>query len=199
MCILQVFGVNQSEKPAQNIHRCLQFKVMDLLRSTTGLSRTYKIEDALPKLGDDDLVMITPLSGVLKFSKTGSRILVSGTLETNLELPCTRCLNALTVPISLEIEEIFAPTIDIVSGLKVDLDQELDIDEATLIDEQHVIDLNEVIRQSLYLAQPTQVTCVSLQQPACAEYVTFSNDQESDDDLIDDRWAELLAKRDQFS
>jgi uncharacterized protein len=185
----------------------LKFKVSHLLKASAGMTRHYLVEDVVPPALSDDLILQAPISGELKFVKTGHNILVTGLLNTVLELPCTRCLEPLDVPIEIELEELFRPTFDIISNLRLAQEDPDDIDEATLIDEQNNIDLTEVIRQSLYLCQPSQITCPMVKQKPCANLtledaensLTLYTKDSPPSDKIDNRWADLLTLKDKLS
>lgn len=177
----------------------LQFNVAQFLKHPGTDARHYIIEQATLADFSNEFMMSKPLNGQVKFVKTGKNILVTGTFETELTLPCTRCLTDTRVAISFEIEETFTPTVDIMTGAK--LIPSSDADEATLITEQHILDLTEVIRQEIYLSAPTQVLC----QPDCLGLCPHCGANRNlepchcEVDQIDIRWAGLLALKDDFS
>ncbi|OQY46532.1 MAG: hypothetical protein B6242_07575 [Anaerolineaceae bacterium 4572_78] len=176
-------------KKEPEILHSLQFNVAQLLKDNSGSNRTYLLENIDLSNLDDALILLSPLSGTIKLVKTGHDILVMGNMKTVIELPCTRCLEPVNIPLILEIEEIFTSSVDIVSDTTLAL--AMDIDEATLIDEQHMLDLTEIVRQNLYLCQPTQVFCE-------ADSQIGYRPQFRTEDEIDSRWAKLLALRDDF-
>jgi uncharacterized protein len=174
----------------------LQFNVAQLLKQQGPGSRNYTVTDVIiPDLGDE-IELTKPLNGQVKFHKTGPEVVVLGEFETSLIVPCTRCLAEVEVPVTFEIEETFVPTIDVTTGLQLPRDQE--IDEATLINEQHILDLTEVVRQSLYLNQPSQVLC----QPDClglCPHCGANRNEEScdcEEEQIDARWSDLQTLKD---
>ncbi|NIP26354.1 MAG: DUF177 domain-containing protein [Phycisphaerae bacterium] len=177
----------------------LQFNVAQFLKQPGPDARHYIIEQATLAALSNEFTMPKPLNGQVKFVKTGKNILVTGTFETELILPCTRCLTDTRVSISFEIEETFIPTVDIVTGTKLTPSPEAD--EATFITEQHILDLTEVIRQEIYISTPTQVLC----QPDCLGLCPHCGANRNlepcycEADQIDIRWADLLALKDDFS
>ena len=177
----------------------LQFNVAQFLKQPGTDARHYVIEQATLAALSNEFTISKLLNGQVKFVKTGKNILVTGTFETELTLPCTRCLTDTRISISFEIEETFTPTVDIITGAKLTPSPEAD--EATLITEQHILDLTEVIRQEIYLSTPTQVLC----QPDClglCPHCGANRNLEPCDcevDQIDIRWADLLALKDDFS
>jgi uncharacterized protein len=103
------------------------------------------------------LLVQSLLTGAVSLIRTADGILVTASLETTVQLECCRCLEPFSIPIRLEIEEEFHPTIDIRTGAVLPVaDSE---EDATTIDEQHVLDLTEVVRQALFLALPMNPLC----------------------------------------
>jgi uncharacterized protein len=194
-----VFSVsNKASKAALN-KQVLQFNVAQQLKQQGGAPRAFVIEDAVLPFTDADLILLAPLSGLIKLTKTDTGILVTGTLSTVLELPCTRCLTPTSVAISMEIEETFTPTVDIITGRK--LAQSPDADTTTLISEQHILDLTEVVRQSLYLAQPAQILCKEDCLGLCPQCGKNRNQVQCNctEENIDSRWADLLALKNKIT
>jgi uncharacterized protein len=177
----------------------LQFNVAQLLKQQGPGTRSYTITDAVIPGLDDELILGRPINGQVKFHKTGHEIVVMGTFETGLIVPCTRCLTEVEVPITFEIEETFTPTIDIATGLQ--LPRHVDVDEATLIDEQHILDLTEVIRQSLYLNQPSHILCNAECLGLCPHCGINRNEEACDceEEQVDVRWSGLQTLKDRFN
>ena len=139
------------------------------------------------------------IQGEVRLTRTDRSILVQGTLNTEIELTCSRCLSPFSCPLTLNIEDEYFPTADIFSGRPLPLPDEPD---CFTIDEQHILDLTEAVRQYALLATPMKPLChedcaglcptcgYNLNQGACN-----CPSQE-----IDPRWAKLsrmaLAKND---
>jgi uncharacterized protein len=87
---------------------------------------------------------------------TGDGILAQGDLSAELTLPCSRCLEPVAVPIDVELEEVFTPTIDVITGQAIKLEED---DRALWIDEHHILDLSEVLRQDVLVAVPMHPVC----------------------------------------
>ena len=94
----------------------LQFNVAQLLKEATGASRRYKIET--PPLGPlgQDISLVSPLMGEVKFLRAGPNILVTGALKANVEIACGRCLTIFTAAAEIELEEEFYPSIDVITA-----------------------------------------------------------------------------------
>ena len=101
-------------------------------------------------------------------------------------------------PIAVEIEEEALPTIDINTGMPVQLGPE---DDAILLDDHHELDLQEVVREAISLAEPIAPLC----RPDCRGLcLTCGADLNADpahthdDNEIDPRLAGLAAMLDRL-
>lgn len=182
----------RQKKPRRVTHG-LQFNVAQLLKSATGATRTYDIDhQAVPEL-DDEIKLVSPITGHIRLMRTGPDILVTGELEAIIQKRCGRCLTDFTVPVSIEIEEEFYPTIDILTGSVLTADPEAD--EANRIDDHHILDLWEVVRQEFLLVSDDILYC----RPDCKGLCPHcGRDRNVDpcnceDEVIDPRWADLIA------
>lgn len=154
----------------------LRFNVAQLLRDTAGSSRDLLVAtelDALvPDLSDNSNPASAAgaiLSGPVRLINTDTGVLAQGRLLANAILPCARCLEPVTVTLSVELEEVFTPTIDILTGKSIMPDEE---DRSLWIDQNHVLDLTDVLRQNVLLALPVHVLCRSSCRglcPACGK------------------------------
>jgi uncharacterized protein len=104
------------------------------------------------------------LTGSVRLMHTQGGVLVQGRLHAQAALGCSRCLEPVAVPLDVELEEIFTPTIDILTGRPVQREEE---DRALWIDDRHLLDLSEVLRQDILLALPMHVLCSEECQGLC--------------------------------
>ena len=96
------------------------------------------------------------VQGEVRLIRTDRGILAKGTLHTEAEVACSRCLSLFSCPLTLNIEEEYFPTKDVVSGASLPLPEE---PGCFTIDEYHVLDLTEAIRQYALLAIPMKPLC----------------------------------------
>jgi uncharacterized protein len=176
-----------------NVAHELQFNVSQLLKEVTGANRDYEIcVEQIKRF--DDIQLVEPLTGYVRFLRTGPDVLVEGTLQTTIQRECGRCLMPFKAVITIELEELFYPTVDLVSGKLLSVPE--DVDEATRIDERHTLDLYEVVRQAIGLESEShrycRVDCKGL-CPHCGQDRN-TNPCTCEDESIDVRWAGLLAK-----
>jgi uncharacterized protein len=153
----------------------MRFNVAQLLKAAPGTSREYELDEDISAI-DKDIDVSAPLVGRVKFLRLGEGILVTGRVRTRVRVPCRRCLADVEVPVELQLEEQFNPSIDIVSGRPIPLEDGQE--EATRTDERHMLDLTEVVRQNLVLALPMSALCKEECRglcPACGQNLNDGN------------------------
>jgi uncharacterized protein len=131
----------------------MEVNVAQLLKEGIGSVRDYEVDGVIDVTGDGSK---SPVHGKLTLTRTDRSILVKGVIESEVELTCSRCLSPFRCPLSLNFEEEFFPTTDIISGAA--LPPSGDLDHFT-IDERHILDLTEALRQGLLVAIPMKPLC----------------------------------------
>jgi uncharacterized protein len=129
----------------------LSFNVAQLEKGLIGATRDYLIDD--PLTVDSREIKV---KGDVKLTLTNRSVLVQAKLKTALPQECCRCLGEYECPLDVKFEEEFFPTLDVFSGLPLDVD---DPDESFTVDEHHILDLTEAVRQYVILAQPMKPLC----------------------------------------
>jgi uncharacterized protein len=129
----------------------MPINVSQLLKSSIGSIRNYEVSEVVDMAGGDNLVQ-----GELRLMRTDRGILAKGTLHTEVEVTCSRCLSSLSCPLTLDIEEEFFPTVDVVTGAWLPVPDE---PGCFTIDEHHTLDLTEAIYQYALLAIPMKPLC----------------------------------------
>ena len=128
----------------------MEFHVAQLLREPVGSQRSFSVDERC------DAGESSPVRGDVVLLRTDAGLLATATLHTTVQATCSRCLVPAHVPVQLQIEEEFYPTVDIVSGSALPLP---DDPGAFMIDEHHILDLCEAVRQQLIVAEPMQPLC----------------------------------------
>ena len=134
----------------------MRINVAQQLKAPIGTARNYDADGVVTIAGNDSRVQ-----GEAKLVRTDRGILVKGTLHTEVEVTCSRCLSPFRCSLELNIEEEYFPVIDVVSGASLSLPEE---PGCFTIDEHHVLNLTEAIRQYALLAIPMKPLC----RPDCA-------------------------------
>src|SRR5215469_18188524 len=131
------------------------FNVAQLMKAPVGTSLANDFHEDNIQF-DEDIKVVSPLNGHVRMRRTNQGLLVDGWVELTLELSCNRCLKDIELPVHVNFEEQFYPTVDVVSGLPL---APFDEDEIFPIDERHQVDLTEAIRQNVLLALPMVTIC----------------------------------------
>jgi uncharacterized protein len=129
----------------------MQINVSQLFKEPVGSTREYDINETIT-VGDSSF----EVQGEIKLVRTGQGLLLKGKLHTEVEVVCSRCLRLFGCPLTLNIEEEYFPTADIVSGASLPLPDESGY---FTIDEHYVLDLTEAIHQYIMLAIPMKPLC----------------------------------------
>ena len=165
----------------------MQINVSQLLRESIGSTRNYQVNEVADIAGDGKGCLV---QGEVRLLHTQRSILVKCALSTDVELTCSRCLSLFRHPLTINFEEEYLPTVDVVSGAPLPLPEEAG---AFTIDEHHVIDLTEAARQYTLLATPMKPLCheeCAGLCPSCGKNLNQGRcDCPAQD--IDPRWSEL--------
>jgi len=128
-----------------------QINVSQQIRTSIGSTRNYEVNEVVDIAGGSSMVQ-----GEVRLTRTDRGILVKGTLHTEVEVTCSRCLSLFSCPLAVNIEEEYFPTTDVFSGASLSLPDE---PGCFTIDEHHILDLTEAIRQYALLAVPMKPLC----------------------------------------
>jgi len=133
----------------------MQINVAQLLKQPVGATRQYELQEQL-ELSDEGVLPVAPLAGTVHLLRTQRGVLVHLQARTQVQIACCRCLEPFTTPVEINFQEEFFPTIDIHTGLPIEVPED---DKAALIDDSHVLDLGEMVRQYLLLSLPMHPLC----------------------------------------
>ena len=155
--------------------------------SPVGSTRDYQVNEVADISGDGKGCLV---QGEVRLLRIQRSILAKCTLSTEVELTCSRCLSLFRYPLTLNFEEEYLPTIDVVSGVPLPPPEEAG---AFTIDEHHILDLTEAIRQYTLLAIPMKPLCREDCAGLCQNCGHNLNQGRCDcpAQSIDPRWSEL--------
>lgn len=159
--------------------------VSQLLKEPIGSKRSHNLNEVVDIADSDSLVQ-----GELSLIRTNRSVLVKGTLHTEIELICSRCLNLFYCSLTLDIEEEYFPTINTVTGAPLPLPDE---PESFTIDKHNILDLTEAIRQYALLAIPMKPLCAKDCAGLCPTCSSNLNQAPCTcpPKPVDSRWSEL--------
>ena len=114
---------------------------------------------------DADFTIASPVKLAFEIYKDKSTFRLVGATETTLELPCSRCLEPMTVPVNASFDLRYQPHSTNVG----DDEQEIEEDDLTTAFYQNdEIDLGQLMREQFYLALPMKPLCSEGCKGLCA-------------------------------
>ena len=117
-------------------------------------SRSFKPEEVAQE--GDAYRIVAPVLLDFDIQKDKEKFRLIGTAQTELELPCSRCLEGFQFPVNAAFDLRFLPASDMADGDEREVQDE-DLDTSYYRDDQ--IDLNELLREQFYLALPMKPLC----------------------------------------
>lgn len=136
----------------------LAFNVAQLLKEGIGAFRQLELSGELFDVDQLNPGPI-PVVGQVTLIRTSAGVLATGHVELTLERACRRCLEPVRGAVTIEVEEEFVPTIDVVTGRSLRVDPEVGAE--LRIDEKHSLDLAEVLWQYAVAETTEPVYCTS--------------------------------------
>jgi uncharacterized protein len=167
----------------------LQYNISGLLKERTGARREFDLDDTFSTDGER-----VHVSGMVEIVRTRAGALVRVSAQGEARLACSRCLEPVTVPITLTIEEEYLQTVDVNTGQPIPIPPSA---ENFRIDARHTLDLTEALRQYWETAQPMQPLCSPSCPGLCPEcgQRLASGPHACEKARLDERWAKLLDLR----
>lgn len=127
--------------------------------------------------GEDEEYRVTaPVDLRMVIHKDHDRFRLVGTVKTELELACSRCLEPFKLPVDREFDLRYLPAGAAEPETDDDEETEVEDDDVSLTfyrDEQ--IDLNELLREQFYLALPMKPLCSADCKGICPQCGTNRN------------------------
>jgi uncharacterized protein len=100
--------------------------------------------------------IVRPVELDFDILKDKEKFRLVGTARTELELPCSRCLEPFGMPVDAQFDLRFLPASDMTADDEREV-QDDDLDTSYYRDD--TIDLNELLREQFYLALPMKPLC----------------------------------------
>jgi len=146
---------------------------LDLTRYRQPLShfsRTFQPSEVAQD--GDAYQVIAPVDLDFDINKDKDRFRLVGTVKSELELPCSRCLEPYRMPVDASFDLRYLP----VAEMSVEDEGEVaDDDLETTYYRDDQIDLNELLREQFYLALPMKPLCQADCAGLCAQCGTNLN------------------------
>jgi uncharacterized protein len=133
-------------------------------------SRTFQPEEVAQE--GDAYRIVAPVRLEFEVHKDKDRFRLVGTTVTELELPCSRCLEPYRMPVNAAFDLRYLPA----SEMSQDEESEVEVDDLeTSYYRDDQIDLNELLREQFYLALPMKPLCREDCKGLCAQCGTNLN------------------------
>jgi uncharacterized protein len=158
--------------------------VAQLLQEPPGAVREFDFSDRIPAISDE-LHLHGPIRGHARLMRTNDGILVTAVHTAPVTLECSRCLDDVKTNIKGKIDEEFHPSVDLRTGVPIDLPQD---DDQLRIDEHHEINLDEVLRQNILTNLPIQPLCDAACPglcPTCGERLDAAHPAHAEEQRVD--------------
>ena len=117
-------------------------------------SRTFEPADV--DQAEDAYRVVAPVHLDFDIHKDKDRFRLVGTVQTELELPCSRCLDGFRMPIDAPFDVRFLPASEMSTEEEREIEEE-DLETSYYRNDQ--IDLDELLREQFYLALPMKPLC----------------------------------------
>jgi uncharacterized protein len=141
--------------------------LLDLTRyrqSQAHFSRTFQPEEVAH--AGDPYRIVTPVVLDFEIHKDKERFRLVGTVRTELELLCSRCLEPFRLPVDASFDLRFLPVSQMATQEEREI-QEEDFEISYYRDDQ--IDLNELLREQFYLVLPMKPLCSEACRGLCPQ------------------------------
>ncbi len=165
------------------------FDISDLDPAGVWLDVEVDVPDYEDGAGETIRTGRATLSAQLRKTRRG--IELKGRFGARVQLPCSRCLESLEMPVEGEVRLFLRP-----GGSAADAFQALDDDDPDAVDlyplEASTVDLGELVREQVDLALPYQVFCEDLERPCRGRDIIR---EDAGEESVDERWGELKRLR----
>jgi uncharacterized protein len=105
---------------------------------------------------EPDFRVVAPVSLAFDIYKSNERFRLAGRVDTTLELPCSRCLESMPLPVSAAFELRYQPHTDNTGEGEREIEED---DLTTAFYENDTIDLGQLMHEQFYLALPMKPLC----------------------------------------
>ena len=120
----------------------------------TRFDRTF--DPAQVQMADDAYRIVAPVRLGIDIHQDRNQLRLVGTVRTELELLCSRCLEPFRFPVDLAFDQRYLPQSEASADQETEVEED-DLETSFYRDEE--IDLNELLREQFYLALPMKPLC----------------------------------------
>jgi len=153
----------------------MRLELTPIRQPETAFQKVFQPAD-LPG-GDEEYRVTAPVDLRMVIHKDQDRFRLVGTVKTELELQCSRCLESFKLPVDREFDLRFLPAGAEEPKSDTD-DEEIEVEDddvSLTFYRDELIDLNELLREQFYLALPMKPLCKSDCKGICPQCGTNRN------------------------
>jgi uncharacterized protein len=121
---------------------------------------------------DDAYRVVAPVELAFEVNKDKDKFRLVGTVRSELELVCSRCLEPFRLPVNAPFDIRYLPATEASTEAEREVEEE-DLETSYYRDDQ--IDLNELLREQFYLALPMKPLCRDDCKGLCSQCGTNLN------------------------
>jgi uncharacterized protein len=167
----------------------LEVNVAQLLKEQVGSTRVVEFDG--PVLELEDQAALASVRATLRLVRTDRGVWATGDASISVDEDCSRCLVPFTFWLTVKVDEVYLPVVEVSTGARLQYDTLVDADTLK-IDEHHVIDFTEAFRQYRLAAMPLAPLC----RPECKGICSQCGADLNENDCgctqdLDPRWAKL--------
>ena len=133
-------------------------------------SRTFQAGDLGPD--EDAYRIVAPVQLDFDIHKDKDRFRLEGTVKTELELSCSRCLEPFTMPVATDFDLRYVPRAENAGDGEKEVEED---DLATAFYDNDEIDLSQLMTEQFQLALPMKPLCTDACKGLCAQCGTNLN------------------------
>jgi uncharacterized protein len=133
-------------------------------RPLESFSRTFQPQQVGEQ--DDAYRVVAPVEVAFDVHKDKDKFRLAGSVKTELELACSRCLEPYRMSIDAPFDIRYLPASEASAELESEVEEE-DLETSYYRDDQ--IDLNELLREQFYLSLPMKPLCQDACQGLCPQ------------------------------
>jgi uncharacterized protein len=135
----------------------MRLDLSHIRQSETPFDRRYELEAFAGTV--EEYRVSSPVFLRMAIHKDKDRFRLVGTVETELEVECSRCLERFTLPVDRAFDLRYLPMGESASGADEDENEMADDDVSITFYRDDEIDIAELLREQFYLALPMKPLC----------------------------------------
>ena len=167
----------------------MRIEVENLTAAAKPFAHTYRPEEV--ELDEEGARLVSDAAVEGSATRKGGQVRLRGTIQTEVELLCDRCLAPERAPLAVEFDTSFVPQeVEAVKAENVELQAE-DLILASY--EGDAVDLDELVREQVLLALPSRHLCGEDCKGLCQQCGANLNEKDCscEQGEADPRWAAL--------